>query len=461
MTKAYDYDLFVIGAGSGGVRAARLAGAMGLKVGIAEEDRPGGTCVLRGCVPKKLMVYASQGLELCHSAQGFGWDVKHEGFDWERFRSRLHGELDRLSAAYTNTLKSNSVQSHHGRGRLKGGHEVVIDHPDGTQSKLTSQTILLAVGGWPSLPDVPGAPDHGLTSNDMFQLKALPNSIMVVGGGYIAVEFAGIMNGLGVKTTLCYRGEQILRGFDHQVRDHVCSAMTARGITILTNANPTSLTQADKGICAAMDNGPDVTIDKVLFATGRHPKTKNLGLEAAGIACDQVGAIVVDEYSMTSQAHIYAIGDVTNRVNLTPVAIREAVAFIDTVYKGHKTAYNHHLIPTAVFSQPEIGTVGLSEGEAIENGLKIKVYETQFRPMKTAFLGDQEKNFMKLIVEENTDILLGAHMVGNGAGEIMQMGAIAIKMGITKSQWDSTCAVHPTTAEEFVTMKVSRGPIGA
>jgi glutathione reductase (NADPH) len=452
-----DYDLFVIGAGSGGVRAARLAANLGLKVAVAEEDRPGGTCVLRGCVPKKFMVYASTIPEQTKYAKGFGWSAAQGKFNWSRFRETLAAELSRLSDIYTNNLKKAGVTLYNAHARFKDTHTLLLTEADGTVSEVTAKTILIAVGGWPFVPQhIHGVAEHAITSNEMFTLKTLPKSIAIVGGGYIAVEFAGIMHGLGVATTILYRGEKILRGFDEEVRDHLSEELKAKGITILTHTEPRALTREADGIHATLNTGDTLICDQILYASGRKPKTENLGLEAIGLHCDVHGGICVDAYSKTAIDHIYAIGDVTNRVNLTPVAIREGVAFVETVFKHNPTAYDRETIPTAVFSQPEIGTVGLTEQEALAKGHVIDVYTTRFRAMKTTFVKGTARVFIKLIVDQKSDVVLGCHMVGPDSGEIIQMAGIAVKHGLTKAQWDATCAVHPTVAEEFVTLKDKR-----
>lgn len=452
----YDYDLFVIGAGSGGVRAARLAAQLGLKVAVAEEDRPGGTCVLRGCVPKKFMVYASSVPESVKYANGFGWDANIGAFDWAGFKATMQAELTRLSGIYETNLKKAGVEVISARASFADDHHLNLAYADGSTKTVSAKTILIAVGGWPFVPDTEGAREHALTSNDMFTQDTLPNSIVVVGGGYIAVEFAGIMNGLGVATTLVYRGQQILRGFDDEVRDHLHAEMTARGVTIMTEANPVRIERQKDGLCITLNSGQTLKADQILYASGRRPKTVGLGLDAAGIATDDQGAIKVDGFSRTNAPHIYAIGDVTNRVNLTPVAIREAVAFVETAFKDNPQAYDHDTIPTAVFSQPEIGTVGLSEQDAISKGIEVDIYTTRFRPMKTTFIKGESRIFMKLVVDKATQKVIGCHMVGPDSGEIIQMAGIAVKHGLTKDQWDATCAVHPTAAEEFVTLKDKR-----
>ena len=454
----YDYDLFVIGAGSGGVRAARLAANMGLRVAVAEEDRPGGTCVLRGCVPKKFMVYASEVPEQIEVARGFGWDAQSGAFDWDAFRNKNDAELTRLSGIYHANLTRAGAHVVSGHAAFKDAHTLTITGKDGAKQDVTAKTILIATGGWPFLPQhCPGVPEYGLTSNDIFNLPKLPKSIAIVGGGYIAVEFAGILHGLGVDVTLFYRGEKILRGFDNEVRDHLTAEMRMRGIKIMTHLDPTHLAKGKNGNkIITLNDGSTYEAEEVLYASGRKPKTENLGLDKVGITPDMHGAVPVDAFSRTTIPHIFAIGDVTNRLNLTPVAIREAVAFVETAFKENPTAYDHDNIATAVFSQPQIGTVGLSEDRAKELGLKYDVYSTRFRQMKTAFWGGESRMFMKLIVDADSDVVLGCHIVGGDAGEIIQLAGITVKAKLTKAQWDATCAVHPTAAEELVTLKDKR-----
>lgn len=452
----FDYDLFVIGAGSGGVRAARLAANMGLKVGVAEEDRPGGTCVLRGCVPKKFMVYASEVPEQVEYARGFGWDVELGAFDWPKFKTHNQAELTRLAGIYGANLARAGAELIACHAAFKDAHTLILTSAEGTR-EVTAKTILIATGGWPFLPQhCPGVLEHGLTSNDMFILEALPKRMVIVGGGYIAVEFAGILHGLGVDITLMYRGEKILRGFDDDVRDHLTAEMKLRGIKILTQVDPIKLHKTDDDTILTLNNGETFETDAVLYASGRKPKTEGLGLDAIGITPDVHGAIPVDAFSRTAIPHIFAIGDVTNRLNLTPVAIREAVAFVETALKDSPTAYDRENVPTAVFSQPQIGTVGMSEQQAKDKGIVYDVYQTRFRPMKTAFVGGESRIYMKLIVEAATDVVIGCHMVGGDAGEIIQLAGIAVKARLTKAQWDATCAVHPTAAEELVTIKDKR-----
>ena len=444
---SFDYDLFVIGGGSGGVRAARVAAAGGAKVALAEEDRYGGTCVIRGCVPKKLMVFASEYASVVEDAQAYGWDISAGDFNWDAFKGKLHNELDRLEGIYRNLLKNSGVESFDQRAKLADEHTVEL--ADGT--KKTAKHILVATGGWPSLPDIKGA-ELGISSNEIFHLDKLPENILIVGGGYIACEFAGIMNGLGVKTTQYYRGAQILRGFDDEARGLVSEEMCQAGIDLHLGTNVLEMRKEGDKIWVKATNGDETLFDQVLFATGRNPNADNLGLEALGIERDRAGAIVVDDYSQTAVPSVYAIGDVTNRVNLTPVAIREGMAFVETVFNGNPTSPDHDLIPTAIFTQPEMGTVGLSEEDAAEQEA-IEVYATSFKPMQQSFAGRAQRVLMKLIVSKETRKVLGCHIVAPGAGEMIQLAGIAVKMGATKEDFDRTVAVHPTMSEELVTMK--------
>jgi glutathione reductase (NADPH) len=444
---AFDYDLFVIGGGSGGVRAARVAAQGGARVALAEEDRYGGTCVIRGCVPKKLMVFASEYRGAMADAQAYGWTVHAGGFDWATFREKLHAELDRLEGVYRGILKNNGVKTYDSRARLVDPHTVEL--ADGT--RLSAKHILIATGGRPVKPDLPGA-EHAITSNDIFHLERLPKSILIVGGGYIACEFACILNGLGVKVTQFYRGAQILRGFDEEARGLVSDEMIASGISLHLGTNIETMEKVEGGYRVTGTNGSEAVFEEVMFATGRAPNTENLGLEAAGVALGRKGEIVVDRYSQTGVPSVYAIGDVTDRVNLTPVAIREGMAFVETVFNGNPTPVDHDLIPTAIFTQPEMGTVGLSE-EAARDQEPIEVYATSFRPMHSAFAGRPDRVLMKLIVSQATRKVLGCHIVAPGAGEMIQLAGIAVKMGATKEDFDRTVAVHPTMSEELVTMK--------
>ena len=451
MTK-YDYDLFVIGAGSGGVRAARLAAQSGARVAIAEEHRVGGTCVIRGCIPKKFMVYASEYSSAFKAAEGYGWTVGKPTFDWEKFLSAKDIEIARLSGLYVRNLNNAGVELVHSRAELTDAHTAVLKDENKT---VTADKLLIATGGWPTLPaDLPGI-EHAITSNEAFHLAELPKRILIVGGGYIAVEFAGIFNGLGVETTLLYRGANILRGFDDDVRTHLAGELERRGIKIILGCHHTALEKTGGGVTSRLTDGHAVETDVVMFATGRSPNTAGLGLEAAGVAVNERGAVVVDAFSKTNVANIWAVGDVTDRINLTPVAIREAAAFADTVFHDKPTSFDHQDVASAVFSQPPVGSVGLSEADARRGGRKIDIYRSAFRPMKATFYGGEEHMLMKLVVEADTGRILGCHVVGPDAPEIIQMAAIAIKMGVTKGQWDQTCAVHPTAAEELVTMKAA------
>ena len=445
---SFDYDLFVIGGGSGGVRAARVAaGETGAKVALAEEDRYGGTCVIRGCVPKKLMVYASEFPETIAAGRAYGWDIHDADFDWSVFRTRLHAELDRLEGIYRNLLNGSGVIMYDQRAKLADPHTVEL--ADGT--RITARHILLATGGRPVLPQVDGI-EHAITSNEMFLLDELPKSILIVGGGYIACEFAGIMNGLGVKTTQMLRSDQILRGFDDETRGFVADAMRGRGVDLRTNVNAVRIEKTDAGLSVTDTNGDTHLVDQVMYATGRRPNSDNLGLESLGVEMGGRGQVIVDDYSQTAVPSIFAVGDITDRANLTPVAIREGMAFVETVFKSNPTKPDHDLIPTAIFTQPEMGTVGLSEQDAAARG-PIDVYTTSFKPMRQAFAGEQEKVFMKLVVCQTTQRVLGCHIVAHAAGEMIQLAGIAIKMGATKADFDRTVAVHPTMSEELVTLR--------
>ena len=444
----FDYDLFVIGGGSGGVRAARVAsGDWGARVGLAEESRMGGTCVIRGCVPKKLMVFASSFPGVFEEAEAYGWQIKAMGFDWRTFRSRLEAELDRLEGAYRNTLKTAGVTVHDTRATIVDAHRVRL----ATGEEFTTKHILVATGGWPFVPEFPGS-DLAVTSNEMFHLDALPKRALVVGGGYIACEFACILNGLGVAVSQYYRGAQILRGFDDEARGHVANAMRTQGIDIHCGTDVMRLEKTGAGVRAVATDGTEREFDLVLYATGRRPNTKGLGLETLGLTLGRNGEIPVDAYSQTAVPSVFAVGDVTGRINLTPVAIREGHAFADTIFGARPTAFDHDLVASAVFTQPEMGSVGLSEEDAKEQE-PIEVYSTAFRPMRSLFAGKQDRVMMKLIVSQATRKVLGCHIVAPEAGEMIQLAAIAIRMGATKEDFDRTCAVHPTMAEELVTMR--------
>ena len=442
----FDYDLFVIGGGSGGVRAARMAAQTGARVALAEEYRLGGTCVIRGCVPKKLMVFASEYGEMVSDARAYGWDIADGTFDWGRFRGQLDAELDRLEGVYRRLLEGSEVTVHDGRARVTGPHEVRV-----ADTTISAKHILVATGGRPALPEMENA-ELGITSNDIFKLDALPESILIVGGGYIACEFACILHGLGVKVTQFYRGAQILRGFDGEARGLVAEEMRQRGVDLHLGTNVIGMMPEGTGVRVKATNGSERVYDKVMFATGRTPNTDGLGLDEAGVALGRRGEVVVDDYSQTRVPSIYAIGDVTDRVQLTPVAIREGMAFAETVFRGQPTPVDHALIPSAIFTQPEMGTVGLSEEDAREAG-PIEVYCTSFKPMNTAFAGRPDRVLMKLVVCAETRRVLGCHIVSPGAGEMIQLAGIAVKMGATKEDFDRTVAVHPTVSEELVTMR--------
>ncbi len=443
---SFDVDLFVIGGGSGGVRAARTSAQTGARVALAEDSRMGGTCVIRGCVPKKLMVFASEFTETFAMAREYGWTADTGAFDWLAFRTKLHAELARLEGVYHKILSSNNVTIHEQRATVSGANEVTL--ADGT--KITAGHILLATGGRPSRPDIPNA-ELAMVSDDIFDMDALPKSILIVGGGFIACEFACIMNGLGVEVTQFYRGTQILRGFDDEARGLVADMMREQGVNLMTDTNVAEMAPADGGMSVTNTHGKTQNFERVLFATGRAPNSKGIGLEEVGIKLAKNGAVEVDEFSQTAVPSIYAIGDLTDRINLTPVAIREGMAFTETVFKNNPTAPDHDLVAYAVFTQPELGTVGLSEEDAAAQE-PIEVYATSFKPMKSGFAGRSSKVLMKLIVSKATRKVLGCHVVSDGAGELIQMVGIAVKAGLTKEEFDRTCAVHPTMSEELVTM---------
>ena len=444
---SFDYDLFVIGGGSGGVRAARVAAATGAKVALAEEYRMGGTCVIRGCVPKKLMVFASEFPNAIEDAQAYGWDVSSGDFDWTDFRTKMHAELDRLEGIYRRLLDGSSVTAYDARATIKDEHTVTLS----TGEDITAKHILIAVGGRPVKPDLANA-DLGITSNEIFLLDDLPKSILIIGGGYIACEFAGILNGLGVEVTQYYRGAQILRGFDDEARGLIADQMRDKGVNLHCGTNILEMERRDGKIWTKATNGTEASFDQVMFATGRTPNVEGLGLENVGVNIGRRGEIIVDEYNQTNVPSIYAVGDVTDRVQLTPVAIREAMAFVETVFKGNPTPVDHELIPSAVFTQPEYGAVGLTEEQARDQE-PIEVYTSSFRPMQTLFAGREDRVLMKLIVSQASRKVLGVHIVAPQAGEMIQMVGIAVKMGATKEDFDRVCAVHPTMAEELVTMK--------
>jgi glutathione reductase (NADPH) len=445
----YDYDLFVIGAGSGGVRAARLAALSGAKVAVAEEYRVGGTCVIRGCVPKKLMVYASEFSHHFKTAEGYGWTVEKASFDWAKFLAEKDKEIARLSGIYVRNLQNAGAELVHGKARLVDEHTIEVEG----HGKVTAAKILVATGGRPWMPKALAGVEHAISSNEAFHLPELPKRIVVAGGGYIAVEFAGIFNGLGVETTLVHRGPNILRGFDDDIRAHVAEEMGKRGIKVMLGCQHQAIEKTAKGLISRTSDGHEIESDVVMFALGREPYTEGLNLEAAGVKLDERGAVAVDEFSRSNVPHIWAVGDVTDRINLTPVAIREGAAFAQTEFYDRPTSFDHEMVASAVFSQPPVGTVGLSEADARHKYGKVDIYLTRFQPMKYGFIGGDERCLMKLVVDAKTDRVLGCHVVGPDAPEMIQMAAIAMKMGSTKADWDATCAVHPTLAEELVTLR--------
>jgi glutathione reductase (NADPH) len=445
----YDVDLFVIGGGSGGVRAARIASQHGARVMVAEEYRVGGTCVIRGCVPKKLLVYASRFSAEFEDAEGYGWTVPQYSFDWTKLIANKDKEIARLERAYTATLEKAGVAIVKTRATIADPHTVQL--ADGR--RLRAGHILVATGGAPTYGDpIPGI-EHAISSNEAFHLPRLPQRVLIQGGGYIALEFAGIFAGLGAHVVVIYRGENILRGFDDEVREHVRMDMEKRGIRVVTGCKIASIERSSAGFFAKFSNGFQQTADCVMFATGRAPNIGKLGLEQAGVAIADNGGIAVDEHSRTSVPSIYAIGDVTNRINLTPVAIREGHAFADTVFGGKPTIVDHTHVPTAVFSDPEVGAVGLTEAEARARFARTDIYRAMFRPLKATLSGRDSTVLLKLVVDGTTDRVVGCHIVGEGAAEMVQLAAIAVTMGATKSQFDATMALHPTTAEELVTMR--------
>jgi glutathione reductase (NADPH) len=445
----HDVDLFVIGAGSGGVRAARVAASHGARVMAAEEYRVGGTCVIRGCVPKKLLVYASRFSQEFEDAGGYGWTVPDPTFHWSALIANKDREIARLEAAYAATLERYNVALVKSRAVLEDAHTVRL----ATGASVRAKTILISTGAWPHMgPSIPGL-EHAISSNEAFHLPELPRRILVQGGGYIAVEFACIFAGLGSEVTLVYRGENILRGFDDDVREHLRNEMRNRGITVTCGHTVTEIQKAGEEFGTRLSDNSTIKSDKVMFAIGRHPNVSGFGLERLGIKISSHGGIEVDEFSRTSVSNIYAVGDVTNRVNLTPVAIREGHAFADTVFGGKPTPVDHTNVPTAVFSEPEIGVIGLTETQARERLAKFDVYKTTFRPMKATLSGRNTRTFMKLLVDGTTDRVVGCHIVGPDAGELIQVVGIAVKMGATKADFDATMAVHPTAAEELVTMR--------
>ena len=455
----YDYDLFVIGAGSGGVRAARLAAMSGARVAVAEEDRVGGTCVIRGCVPKKFMVYASEFSRQFEIAEGYGWTIGERSFDWKSFIQAKDVEIARLSGIYVSNLTKAGADLLHGKASFLDAHTVQIEGREGVKT-VTAEKVLIAVGGRPVLPkEVPGI-EFAISSNEAFHLRELPKKIVIVGGGYIAVEFACIFHGLGSDVTLVYRGPNLLRGFDEDVRAHVAGELKKRGLKVVLACEHERIEKREDGTLVSHVTG-DMALesDAVMFATGREPYVEGLHVEKAGVELNAKGAVQVDEYSKTSADNVWAVGDVTDRINLTPVAIREGAAFAQTEYYGRPTSFDHKDVATAVFSQPPVGSVGLSEAEARHQLGKVDIYLSRFRPMKSAFMNGDESVLMKLVVECGTGVVLGCHIVGPDAPEMIQMAAIAVKARLTKEQWDDTCALHPTIAEELVTMREKFSPM--
>ena len=446
----YDFDLFVIGAGSGGVRSARLAAQLGKKVGVAEESKPGGTCVVRGCVPKKYLVYGAEYGAAIKSAQKYGWSLSDASFDWASLRDSIQAEVQRLSGIYGNILEKNGATLFSERAEFVDAHTVRLIT---SGKEVTAKTILIAVGGRPWMPEIKGM-EHAIMSDDAFLLDELPESILIIGGGYIASEFAGIFAGMGVKVVQAYRGDALLKGFDEDVREMAGVHQKLIGVDTRFNLSPTEIKQTKGGYIVSFEDGAKIGTDLVFMATGRKAHTVGLGLENAGVETDKNGAVIVNEYSRSSVKHIYAVGDVTDRVNLTPVAIREGAAFVETVYNDNPTAYDHSDIASAVFTRPPIGVVGLNEGQARKAyGDKIKVYTTSFRPMKNILAEKDQRCLMKLITEGKKERVIGIHIVGEDSPEIIQALGICVKAGLTKADFDRTCAVHPTLAEEIVTLK--------
>lgn len=444
----YDFDLFVIGAGSGGVRASRVAASHGARVAVAEEYKVGGTCVIRGCVPKKLLVYGAHFAEDLKDARRFGWDVPETTFDWPTLRDNVIGEVARLEGLYQQTLDNNKVTTFHERATIAGPHEVRL----ASGKTVTAKYILIATGAWPQVPDVPGA-EHGITSNEVFHLEKMPKRVAIFGGGYIANEFAGIFHEFSCQVTLVLRGDQILRGYDEQIRDRLLQISMTKGIQFRFNAPLEKIEKQEDGTLKLFVKGGDpIETDLVLFATGRNPKIDGLGLENAGVTVEK-GAIKVDAYNRTNVESIYAVGDVTNRVQLTPVAIREGHAFADTVFGNNPRTIDYAAIPSAVFSNPPIGAVGMTEGEARNKLGSVKVYTSDFRPMKFTLAGRNERSLYKLVCNGDTGQVVGIHMISPDAPEILQAAAIAVKAGLTKADFDATVALHPSMAEELVLMR--------
>lgn len=450
MTGSVEFDLFVIGAGSGGVRAARVAAGAGARVAIAEEYRIGGTCVIRGCVPKKLLVYAAEYGRALSEAGGYGWHTENRRFDWATLLGAVHGEVDRLSAIYERNLEGSGVTIFRERAELTGPQEIRLI-PSGRT--IRAGTILIATGGRPWRPLALPGQELAITSNEVFHLKTLPRSILIAGGGYIALEFACIFNGLGVDTTILYRGRKLLRGFDEDVRDFIEAELRRLGIKLILCDVFARIDKTAEGLTSRLVHGGRIETDQVMLAIGRVPQTSNLGLEHAGIEVDSAGAIKVDQWSKTTGSHCWAVGDVTNRLNLTPVAIREGQCFAETLFRNNPVVFDRKDVATAVFTRPPIGVVGLAEHEARAQFGAVDIYRTRFRPMKFVLAGSSEQMLMKLVVRQSDQRVVGCHIAGVDAPEMIQLAAVAVKAGLTKAQFDDTCAVHPTVAEEMVTLR--------
>ncbi len=445
----FDFDLITLGAGSGGVRASRLAGGLGARVAIVEKGRVGGTCVMRGCIPKKLLVYGAHFAEDFEDARGYGWTLGPTTFDWSSLISAKNKELERLEGIYRRILRDNKVELIEGKGVLADAHTIEVDG-----KALTAERILIATGSKPTLPKIPGI-EHAITSNEALDLMHMPRRVVIVGGGYVAVEFAGIFAALGVEVTIVIRAANLLRGFDEDICQSLAKAMEAKGVTIRRETVVRSIEKAPGGYSLVLSGREVMETDLVMYATGRHPNTSGLGLEDAGVRLNDRKAVAVDEWSRSSVPGIFAIGDCTDRMNLTPVAIAEAHAFVETEFKAHPVRMSYENVPSAVFSQPPIGTVGLNEAEARARG-PVDVYISRFKPLKHTLTGRDEGTMMKLVVDRASDRVLGCHMVGPDAPEIIQGLAVALKCGATKGQFDATVGIHPTAAEEFVTMRTKR-----
>ena len=446
----YEYDLITLGAGSGGVRASRLAGGYGAKVAVCEEDRVGGTCVLRGCIPKKLLIFGAHYADHMEDAVNYGWTIGGAHHDWQTLIRNKNSELDRLNGIYLNILKDNNVDLKQGRAVVIDDHTVEVGG-----ERLTTENILIAVGGWPNLPSIPGI-EHAITSNEALELPILPKKVVIVGGGYIAVEFAGIFSGFGSSVTEIIRGEEVLRGFDNDIRKSLSEEMRKRDIKILAKTEVTEIKKSGQNLLVTLNSGSVMETDCIMYATGRAANTKGLGLEKAGVELKKDGSIVVDKCNRTSRSNIYAVGDVTDRIQLTPVAIQEGHALADMLFNKNKQFVDYSNVPSAVFSTPPIAVVGLTEEEAKEQFEYIDVYESNFKPLVHTISGRDERTFMKLVVDSKTDVVLGCHMMGIDAPEIIQGIAIAIKCGAKKRQFDATTGIHPSSAEEFVTMRSKR-----